>query len=369
MAIAPPTPGQLASTPISQLSLLEKLDLFPGVLSVLGTAFYTAATGPFRGESGAYTYGQHLSAAIIRKLVKRLSTRQLQYIGEPFSKIYEKWARSNGIQPEFVTLKSGCKAFWMGDKEKAKHIVVYFHGGGFSLDGDDIHLKFWHGVQKALEEGGEHVAFFFLEYTLVPHATYPTQIVQAVEAVNYVRTELQRPASDIILGGDSAGGNMCLAVLSHAMHPNNELPDLAFGEGDKFKAIVLVAPWTTFRVDWPSSERCKYKDIVSTYAAQMWSNDYMAGRPQTPYAEALEASADWWKDPRVEHVLCVAGGDEMLIDSIDAWVEKYKSVNPDGITYVVGAHENHIEPITNTRWSTAETEQGKAIKSWLKAKL
>ena len=52
----------------------------------------------------------------------------LRYISEPFSKVYEKWARSQGVQPEIVTLNSGCKAFWMGDKKRAKHIVVYFHG-------------------------------------------------------------------------------------------------------------------------------------------------------------------------------------------------------------------------------------------------
>jgi hypothetical protein len=53
-----------------------------------------------------------------------------RYIAEPFSKVYEKWAQSNGYQPEFVSLKSGCKAFWMGDSKTAKHIVVYYHGKG-----------------------------------------------------------------------------------------------------------------------------------------------------------------------------------------------------------------------------------------------
>lgn len=51
-----------------------------------------------------------------------------RYIAEPFSKIYEKWAVSVGMPPELVTLKSGCKAFWMGDHKTAKYIVVYSHG-------------------------------------------------------------------------------------------------------------------------------------------------------------------------------------------------------------------------------------------------
>jgi hypothetical protein len=35
---------------------------------------------------------------------------------------------STGRQPEYVTLKSGCKAFWMGDHKTAKYVVVYYHG-------------------------------------------------------------------------------------------------------------------------------------------------------------------------------------------------------------------------------------------------
>ncbi len=45
-------------------------------------------------------------------------------------------------------------------------------------------------------------------------------------------------------------------------------------------------------------------------------------------------------------------------------------MNPDNITYVIGANEAHIAPIIHLRFNdTVETEQGKAIKSWLKAKL
>ena len=78
----------------------------------------------------------------------------------------------------------------------------------------------------------------FLEYTLVPHATYPKPIYEAVEAVKYVLEDLHRPASQIMLAGDSAGGNMCLGVLSQIMHPSPDFPSLNLGEGEKLKAIV-----------------------------------------------------------------------------------------------------------------------------------
>ncbi|KAI1611359.1 Alpha/Beta hydrolase protein [Exophiala viscosa] len=368
--LVPPTPGQVISTPVEEISFLEKLAIVPALLTTLCTVAFAAVTAPFRGEAGTRTFKEHILYTALRTAVKNLSTGQMQFISEPFSKIYEKWCKDNGSQPEFVTLKSGCKAFWMGDHQTAKYIVVYYHGGGFSLDGEDTHLKFYHGVQTTLKESDIPVAFLFVEYTLVPHATYPTQVREAVESVSYVMTELKRPASDIILGGDSAGGNMCLAVLSHLMHPSSDFPELKLADGDKLKALLLVAPWVHFGMHWESSRRNLQKDFVSPYGGEMWARTYLGGRESDFYTEAAEAPADWWKDAKVEHVLCTVGSDELLFDCIDAWVKKYKSVNPDGITYVIGAHEAHIAPIMNVRFGlTTETEQGAAIKSWMKARL
>ncbi|KIV81057.1 hypothetical protein PV11_08509 [Exophiala sideris] len=368
--LVPPTPGQVLSTPVEQISLLEKCAIVPALLATLCTVAYAAVTAPFRGETGTRTFREHVTYTALRTAVQRLTTRQLQFISEPFSKIYETWCKDNGYQPEFVTLKSGCKAFWMGNHRSAKYIMVYYHGGGFSLDGEDTHIKFYHEVQTTLKESGIPVAFLFLEYTLVPHATYPTQVLEAVEAVNYVMTELKRPASDIILGGDSAGGNMCLAVLSHLTHPSSDFPELKLAEGDKLKAILCVAPWVHFGAQWESSQRNIHKDFVSAYAGEMWARTYLGGKKSDYYTEAVEAPADWWKDAKVEQILCTVGSDELLVDCISAWVKKYKSVNPEGITYVIGAHEAHIMPIMNVRFGlTKETEQGAAIKSWMKARL
>jgi hypothetical protein len=40
------------------------------------------------------------------------------------------------MQPNFVTLQSGVKAFWVGDPKTAKYICVYYHGAW--------HPWYWH---------------------------------------------------------------------------------------------------------------------------------------------------------------------------------------------------------------------------------
>jgi hypothetical protein len=62
-----------------KLSLIEKVDLISAQLSIVAAGIYAAITGPFRGKAGARDYGKHISYAVIRKMLLRISVRQNQY--------------------------------------------------------------------------------------------------------------------------------------------------------------------------------------------------------------------------------------------------------------------------------------------------
>ncbi|PYH43236.1 uncharacterized protein BP01DRAFT_105853 [Aspergillus saccharolyticus JOP 1030-1] len=64
-----------------------------------------------------------------------------------------------------------------------------------------------------------------------PTATYPTQLRQGVSCLRYVLNHHQ-PA-DVILGGESAGGNLVFSVLAHLvrLHPEIERLGLALQGG------------------------------------------------------------------------------------------------------------------------------------------
>lgn len=192
------------------------------------------------------------------------------------------------------------------------------------MDGDVSHLDFWRSVTNDLASNNTSAAFLFVEYTLVPHGTYPTQIREGVESLQYVLEDLGRSPADVLLAGDSAGGNMALAVLSHISHPLPELPALKFDHEKRLKALVLIAPWVSFAPVNPSCMENKGKDIMTESMAIKWGQDYLSGKPSSVYAEALTAPAEWWKDAKVEQLLTVAGGDELLVDAISQWVEKFK---------------------------------------------
>jgi acetyl esterase/lipase len=202
-------------------------------------------------------------------------------------------------------------------------------GGGFAMAGTLGHIKFWKSVQPDLEAAGKPTGFLFVEYTLVPYATYPVQLSEGVEAVQYVVNDLARLPSDLTLAGDSAGANICLAILSHITHPLPGIPTLA--NVKQLNSMVLLAPWVTFDITQPSAKRNAYKDVYNPEMSAQWGSNYLGGKPATPYADPLIAPAEWWRAARVRQVLSVAGGDELIVDALDLWAERFRvsgSVKP-----------------------------------------
>ncbi|KFY84896.1 hypothetical protein V500_08900 [Pseudogymnoascus sp. VKM F-4518 (FW-2643)] len=331
-AMALPGPPQ---PPAAQrkVSFRDKLDLILGLFSLIGAVTYAAIT---------------------------------VYAGGTYNHIYVKYCKSKGIVPEFVHTKAGVTGFWVGDKS-AKYIVINFHGGGFAMDATPEHLNFWSSVQNDLADQGVSTAWFYPTYTLTPHAAYPTQFEQAVEALRYVFTDVGRSPSEVILTGDSAGSNLCLAILSHLTHPSEHVPQLSVEE--PLKAIITMSPWVSFDTTWPSTKTNIHKDIDALDALHGFSRMYLNGLPSDPYTEPVLAPEGWWDGAKVEQVLVVAGADEIFVDPIHAWVTKFRVTNPN-ITYMTGEHECHIAPII---WPVfgdfRETKQGRAITDWMRVNL
>ncbi|KAE8144388.1 Alpha/Beta hydrolase protein [Aspergillus avenaceus] len=348
-----------------QLSLWEKADLIAGRLSVLSTALYTAITGLFRGQNGAKEYSLHVGNAVIRKMILRLSTRQLQYMNGSTSDVYSTFMKQKNLHPETVPLEHGAQGHWIGNPE-AKYVVVYYHGGGFALPGFPNHLAFYNRLGKTLNEAGHDIAFFILSYSLTPQAAYPTQLQQAVAALRHILSTPRSP-SKILLGGDSAGGNLALAVLLHLSHPHPEidpLPDIA-----PLAGLFAFAPWVDFGNDTPSMQENAGKDVIVRESLESWSSAYLGGKEADAWSEPSRAPTEWWREAKVERVLLLVGRDEVLFGGIDAFVERFQSVVPN-TTYVVGFHETHVAPVYGADFlGNKETQQGKGLKEWLASHL
>ncbi|GFF57922.1 steryl acetyl hydrolase 1 [Aspergillus udagawae] len=345
-----------------KLNLLEKLDLIPAYLSLIAAAIYAATTGAFRGEWGAKSYSKHIKYAVIRQMFSRFSMRQSQSLNPPNSCTYEAFAKRNGFAPLTVKLAHGASGHWFGN-ENAENVLLYFHGGGFAMPANPAHLYFVTDIMDNLNDAGKDIAIFFLTYTFTPQAVYPTQLKQAVEGLRYLIQETGRSPSNVIIGGDSAGGNLTLAVLSHISHTHKAIEPLDIS--GPLAGVFLISPWVSFSQSFPSVMTNMYKDIITSASAVSCSRAYLADQGEDNYNQPHLAPAEWWNGIKASSVLILAGSDEILITCIDEFVEKFKMAVPN-TSYFVGHDEPHTAPIVYRLLNDAqESRQGKELRSWL----
>ncbi|CAI4211268.1 unnamed protein product [Parascedosporium putredinis] len=172
-----------------------------------------------------------------------------------------------------------------------------------------------------------------------------------------------RAEGTIIIGGDSAGANLALGLLSHLLHPN-PLLDPARGTGS-FKGVALLSPLVTFDLTAPSIKKNEGKDVLERSTLKRWADNYLAGTAQDAYNAPLGAEAGWWEDMPTEALCVVAGEDEMFIDDIRAFVEKLKKHHEGKLVYTEGKGEAHDAPIFDYLFGAAHRKFKEAIDTWI----
>lgn len=109
-----------------------------------------------------------------------------------------------------------------------KYVILYCHGGGYStgscLYGRTLTAKL------AATTSMDVLSF---DYRLAPEHPYPAALADAIKVWNYLML-LGYGARDIILTGDSAGGNLALALTLKLKADGRLLP----------RGLVLMSPWT-----------------------------------------------------------------------------------------------------------------------------
>lgn len=124
------------------------------------------------------------------------------------------------------------------------------------------------------------------------------------------------------MGGDSAGGNLAMAVLLHLSHPHPAIDPITLSE--PLAGVFGFAPWINFSQDWPSMTENAYKDIITAPVLKSWSSAYLDGKQGDNWSEPDRSPVEWWQDAKTERILILAGGDEILLSPIEAFAKKIK---------------------------------------------
>lgn len=89
-------------------------------------------------------------------------------------------------------------------------VLLYLHGGGFTLGLDSAHRILISHIARAAG-----LRTLSLDYRLAPEHPYPAALEDCLAAYAWLQTQ-GYPAARIVLAGDSAGANLALALV-HAL--------------------------------------------------------------------------------------------------------------------------------------------------------
>jgi len=106
-------------------------------------------------------------------------------------------------------------------------IILYFHGGAYMSGSGETHTGMLARLSKL---SGTRICA--VDYRLLQEAPFPAAFEDALQAWFYLISLGYDPA-DIVIGGDSAGGGLMLALLAH-LSQIGVRPAAAFG----------ISPWT-----------------------------------------------------------------------------------------------------------------------------
>lgn len=113
------------------------------------------------------------------------------------------------------------------DPPEAMGVLLYFHGGGYVTGLPETHLPMV--AHLAFDAG---VSAILPDYRLAPEHPFPAAFDDALAVWQALRAE-GVAASEIVLGGDSAGGGLALALLGQLLN-----------EGERPAGLFAFSPWT-----------------------------------------------------------------------------------------------------------------------------
>ncbi|KAI0973655.1 Alpha/Beta hydrolase protein [Xylaria arbuscula] len=235
------------------LTALEKVDLaLRGPLVFFPSVIFNCVRCASLAWQRGLPVKPYLATGLLRTILGTLSPRQIQYLSLTVVETYENWmakrtreATKNDdtlalsrLNTHIEHLSDGRSSLlWIGNREEASRYILFVPGGGFIAPLTSGHLEWcWQAYVKGT--GREEVAVAVLQYTLCPEARHPIQLQQATAALRHL-LDSGIPPSCMVVGGDSAGGNLVAQLLGHLAEPGDASTSLT----EPLAGVFLVSPW------------------------------------------------------------------------------------------------------------------------------
>ena len=194
----------------------------------------------------------------------------------------------------------GRKRFFHSDK-----VIYHIHGGGFTFGSPWSHKAL--ASRMASETG---VPVFLPDYRLAPEHPHPAATEDTLAGWDWLLS-IGFHAKDIVVAGDSAGGNLALQLVASLEKRGDAMP----------AGVVLLSPWVDLDfTDMTALDRARKDPFLAVGLAELCRRQYAPGvDPSDPAISPLNhvPSPDW------PPFLIQCGGEEIFRGGIEKLAERF----------------------------------------------
>ncbi len=157
----------------------------------------------------------------------------------------------------------------------AGKVLLHLHGGGFAIGS----IKGYRHVVSRFAVAAA-VTAFHLDYRLAPEHPFPAALDDAMAAYKQLLKTGVAP-ENMLVSGDSAGGNLATALLLKAREDGLPLP----------AGLYLLSPWLDMATTGESYDKFGARDlIVSRDEIRRLATAYLGGKPDNVFTSPLRAN-------------------------------------------------------------------------------
>ena len=284
-------------------------------------------------------------------MVSKQMARMIKAIGKTFQlgeNMVEVWRKGlNTITaalmlPEDVKVEpvdiGGVPAQWISTPETIQERVLFFlHGGGHVSGSIKTHQDLAARLSRIAK-----ARVILIDYRLAPEHPFPAGLEDATKAYKWLIDDEKINPKNLIIGGDSAGGNLTLTTLLKLRELNIELPT----------AAILISPWTDLVGTGESMKTKEEIDpFISPKAGELFAKLYAGDNDLTnPLISPLYADLKG-----LPPLFIQVGTAEVLMDDSIRLAERAKTA---GIEVELDVWEDMIHDFAMFAAVVPESQQG-----------
>ena len=265
-----------------------------------------------------------------------------------FRSIFDEWHQPT-VEPEGVTYREdtvgGVPGIWcLPQGADSTKVLLYTHGGGFAVGSAFSHRKLAAHVAKALGS-----VSFVLDYRRAPEFTHPAQVDDGVAAFDALVASGIAP-ENITTIGDSAGGNLAIAIALAVKEQGKEAPG----------QVIAFSPWLDMENKGETLVTNNDTDaLITPELLEGMIAGVLGGTidPRTPLANPLYA--DFSGFPRL---YITAGSVESLLDNATRLEDRVRTAGVD-VTLSIGEGQQHVYPFLAGR-SALVAQEFEKLAAW-----